>query len=171
MPERVLDTTTHVVERALYRFADQPVRIAVIMAFAGVFGGGTLYSWFEADTSIIDGWYWATVVMPTVGFGDFSPATTLGRSVYQFVWASGKLAEFLLIGALSSAILQAKMKRAHDAGADTPELDDDLEHLIMELRSTTDHVCDHLERLKQVDDDEGVRAALARMHQQTQGRQ
>lgn len=133
------------IERLLQAIAKAPVRIALLMMFAAFFFGGAAYSFVEKDTSLIDGWYWATVVMPTVGFGDFSPQTIPGRWLYIYVVASGWFGTLILGGALAGAITQRRI----ESHGDTVELDDDFDFLIT-----------HLERMKAICADKDVVEAM-----------
>jgi Ion channel len=134
-----------------------PVRIGLILMVSAVFIGGTLFAIVEPDASLIDGWYWATVVLPTVGFGDYNPTTTLGRAIYQYVWLSGWLSN-VLIGAGFISAITAKAIQRHN---DTPEVDDDIDAL-------QQHVCDALQALKVQTSHPLVKQALHEVQQQEQ---
>lgn len=119
------------IERMLRTVAKSPVRIALSIILSAFLIGGTLFSIFEDNASWIDGLYWATVVMPTVGFGDFSPQTIGGRWVYEYVVASGWIGTLILGGAFAGAIAQYRIQNH----LGTEELDDDFDHCIAQLES------------------------------------
>jgi hypothetical protein len=141
------------IERGLQRLSRAPVRIALLVGFVAFFIGGIAFSVVEDDVSLIDGWYWATVVMPTVGFGDFAPATIPGRWVYITVVAAGWFTTILLGGALAGAITTSRLEQH----TETPELDDDIDAL-------KEHVTTELDRLKAITNDPRVKAALRETH-------
>lgn len=138
------------VERFLSRCAVAPFRIGVLLYVIGIVPGGALFSIFEPNASLIDGMYWSTVVMPTVGFGDFSPVTVEGRWVYECVVLLGKLSEYLVAGAFMGAIVKRVVRPHH---SETAELDDDFDHLIAQL-----------EGLKAVTNHPRVKEALREIH-------
>jgi hypothetical protein len=128
--------------RACFRYAaNRPLHFAIgIMAVAFLLGGA-LFSIFEDDASLIDGWYWATVVMPTVGFGDFSPETIAGRWVYEYVVASGWIGSLILGGWIASKLVEQKIENH----LGTEELDDDFDDLIARVEALkTRYVQKHL---------------------------
>lgn len=141
------------IERVLIVCSKAPVRIGLTLITLGLIPGGILFSVFEPDANVFDGMYWATVVMPTVGFGDFSPATLGGRWVYEWVLVCGRLGEILIAGAFVGAIAQRRLEHH----ASTPELDDDLE----DLKST---VVAKIDALKAITSDPRVKQALRDAH-------
>lgn len=141
------------VEAILCRVAQAPVKIAAVILIAWTMVGGGLYSLVEADASWIDGMYWVTVVMPTVGFGDFSPHTLAGRILYVITVTIGFLSTLILGGAFGAAILQYRYRVPHER---TAEIDDDL-CAIQQMARSIDEECT---RLIAVTDHEEVKAAL-----------
>lgn len=142
VPDRLLGRLVEVVSK-------DPVRWAFYVGGLAFVLGGALFSLVEDDADLVDGWYWAAVVMPTVGFGDFAPETIAGRWLYMYVVASGWFATLVLGGALAGRITERRIT-AHDQ---TPELTDDFDHLIEQLQA-----------LRSTCADERVVAALHEVH-------
>jgi hypothetical protein len=121
--------------RPVMRFvAQSPGRACVYLLLTTVIVGGGLFSLVEKDSSWIDGMWWAIVTLTTVGYGDYSPATVAGRWVAVFVMAGGIGTVAILTGLLADEIREA---RIHDRD-ETPELDDDIEHVILVLEAEMD---------------------------------
>jgi Ion channel len=114
--------------------AHSPGRACVYLLLGTVIIGGALFSLAEKSGSWIDGMWWAIVTLTTVGYGDYSPATVAGRWVAVFVMAGGIGSVAILTGLLADEIREAKI---HDRD-ETPELDDDIEHVIQVLEAEMD---------------------------------
>lgn len=147
------------IDRALALFAKAPVRISLGVVFLAMIIGGTIFSLAEPNASLWDGVYWTWVVMPTVGFGDYSPETIIGRWDYIYVVASGWLATILLGGAVAGAVVEHDIHLDHE---ETPEIDDDLAVLSSRLHSTADD----LVRLQNMASHPLVRDALRKAHEE-----
>jgi voltage-gated potassium channel len=119
---------------ALRFVAQSPGRACVYLLLGTVIIGGALFSLAEKEGSWIDGMWWAIVTLTTVGYGDYSPATVAGRWVAVFVMAGGLGSVAILTGLLADEIREA---RIHDRD-ETPELDDDIEHVIQILEAEMD---------------------------------
>jgi hypothetical protein len=135
--------------------AQSPGRACVYLLLVSVIAGGGMFSLVEDKSSWIDGMWWAIVTLTTVGYGDYSPATIAGRWVAAFVMAGGIGSVAILTGILADEIREAKI---HDRD-ETPELDDDIEHVIQVLEAEMDKLRakvshpDVVDALRRVHDD------------------
>jgi hypothetical protein len=142
--------------RPVLRFiAQTPGRACVYLLLGTVIIGGALFSLAEKEGSWIDGMWWAIVTLTTVGYGDYSPATVAGRWVAVFVMAGGLGSVAILTGLLADEIREA---RIHDRD-ETPELDDDIEHVIQMLEAEMDKLRAKVSHPEVVD-------ALRKVHEQ-----
>jgi hypothetical protein len=114
--------------------AQSPGRACVYLLLGTVVIGGALFSVAEKEGSWIDGMWWAVVTLTTVGYGDYSPATVAGRWVAVFVMAGGIGSVAILTGLLADEIREARVHHRDE----TPELDDDIEHVIQVLEAEMD---------------------------------
>jgi voltage-gated potassium channel Kch len=106
--------------------AQSPGRACVYLLSGTVLIGGALFSVIEPDADWFDGIWWTIVTLTTVGYGDYSPETFLGRWLAAFVMAGGIGSVAILTGILADEIREARMSDADE----TPELDDDIEHVM-----------------------------------------
>ena len=142
--------------RPVLRFiAQSPGRACVYLLLGTVIIGGALFSLAEKEGSWIDGMWWAIVTLTTVGYGDYSPETFAGRWVAVFVMAGGLGSVAILTGLLADEIREA---RIHDRD-ETPELDDDIEHVIQILEAEMDKLRAKVSHPEVVD-------ALRKVHEQ-----
>jgi len=77
--------------------------------------GAALYRIDPAITSLPDGFWWALVTVTTVGYGDISPTSDLGRIFASLLIVLGVVL-FSLITANISAFLVSKNKKEQDTG-------------------------------------------------------
>ena len=90
---------------------------------------GTIFYWRFEDWTIIEALYFCVVTLTTVGYGDYSPETFLGRWLAAFVMAGGIGSVAILTGILADEIREARLVDKDE----TPELDDDIEHVMSVL--------------------------------------
>jgi voltage-gated potassium channel len=109
--------------------AQSPGRACVYLLSGTVLIGGALFSVIEPDADWFDGIWWTIVTLTTVGYGDYSPETFLGRWLAAFVMAGGIGSVAILTGILADEIREARVSEADE----TPELDDDIEHVMTVL--------------------------------------
>ena len=121
--------------RNVLRFvAQKPGRSCVYLLSGTVLIGGALFSVIEPDADWFDGIWWTIVTLTTVGYGDYSPETFLGRWLAAFVMAGGIGSVAILTGLLADQIREARIT----ARDETPELDDDIEHVMAIMEAEMD---------------------------------
>lgn len=88
------------VQAARRLFTLEGLKYAALLAAATALGGGAAFAAAEgAKISAWDGVWWAVSTMTTVGYGDISPHTNLGRAIAMVVMIVGIGFFSLLIGA------------------------------------------------------------------------
>ena len=136
--------------------AQRPLRACIYLLVGTVTLGGALYSVIEPDADWFDGVWWAIVTLTTVGYGDYSPEIFMGRWLAAFVMAGGIGSVAILTGILADEIREARIT---DKDA-TPELDDDIEHVMAVM-------ADELDKLRAKVSHPEVVAALRKVHTET----
>jgi voltage-gated potassium channel len=136
--------------------AQSPGRACVYLLTTTVVVGGMLFSFIEPDADWFDGVWWTVVTLTTVGYGDYAPESFLGRWLAAFVMAGGIGTVAILTGILADAIREAKIYERDE----TPELDDDIEHVIQVLEAEMDKLRAKVSHPEVVD-------ALRRVHNET----
>lgn len=58
-------------------------------------------------TSILDGFWWALVTLTTVGYGDITPTTTLGRIIAGFLMVGGMVTLAIFAGVVGASLVNA----------------------------------------------------------------
>jgi voltage-gated potassium channel len=109
-------------------FSMDGLRAAAFLAVLAVLGGGAAFAGAERHRSLWDGIWWAITTMTTVGYGDLSPQTTLGRVVGILV---------MMVGIGFVAILTAALAERFVAGGAAQRTERDL---IVELGATEDEI-------------------------------
>jgi voltage-gated potassium channel len=143
----------------IFRFiARYPGRSCVYLLSGTILIGGSLFSLVEPgdEANWIDGIWWAIVTLTTVGYGDYSPQSVLGRWIAVFVMAGGIGTVAILTGLLADEIREARVHE-HD---ETPELDDDIERVMLIM-------AEELEKLRSKVSHPEVVAALRKVHSET----
>jgi voltage-gated potassium channel Kch len=141
------------IARLVRYVAVRPGRSCIYLLSGTILIGGLLFSLIEADADWFDGIWWAIVTLTTVGYGDYAPESFAGRWLAAFVMAGGIGTVAILTGLLADEIREA---RIHDKD-ETPELDDDIEHVMMIM-------ADELEKLRAKVSHPEVVAALRKVH-------
>lgn len=108
-----------VAQHARRVFSLDGVRYAAILAALTAVGGGYAYSAVEhaqdPPPSVWDGVWWAVSTMTTVGYGDESPVTTLGRIVAIALMLIGIGFVAILTGAIAERFLTQIEEVAEEA--------------------------------------------------------
>jgi voltage-gated potassium channel len=139
--------------RVLRFIAQRPGRACLYLLAGTVVIGGALFSVIEPDADWFDGVWWAIVTLTTVGYGDYSPESFLGRWLGAFVMAGGLGAVAILTGLLADEIREARIHGRDE----TPELDDDIEHIVAMIE-------DEMVKLRNKVSHPEVVAALRKVH-------
>ena len=122
--------------RILRFIAQFPGRACLYLLVTTVVLGGAFFSLVEEDADWIDGMWWAIVTLTTVGYGDFAPDSIAGRWVAMFVMAGGLGSVAILTGLLADEIREARIHGRDE----TPELDDDIEHVMAVMEAEMDKI-------------------------------
>ena len=146
--QRWIDVQLERLQQALLR---SPIRLALIMLVLGRVIGGAVYSIAEPDADWFDGAWWALVTQTTVGYGDFAPESFIGRATAELVMWSAILSVAIITASFAGLLAEKRISKHEE----TPELDDDLDHLIKQIES-----------LKAVVSDPRVEAALRQVHEE-----
>jgi voltage-gated potassium channel len=136
--------------------ARSPGRACVYLLLGTVTIGGALFSVIEPDADWFDGVWWTIVTLTTVGYGDYSPESFMGRWLAAFVMAGGIGAVAILTGILADEIREARILDKDE----TPELDDDIEHVMSIMAA-------ELEKLQAKVSHPEVVAALRKVHNES----
>jgi voltage-gated potassium channel len=120
--------------RILRFIAQFPGRACLYLLVSTVVLGGAFFSLVEEGADWIDGMWWAIVTLTTVGYGDFAPDSIAGRWVAMFVMAGGLGSVAILTGLLADEIREARIHGRDE----TPELDDDIDHVMAVLEAEMD---------------------------------
>jgi voltage-gated potassium channel len=120
--------------RILRFIAQFPGRACLYLLVSTVVLGGAFFSLVEPAADWIDGMWWAIVTLTTVGYGDYSPESMAGRWVAMFVMAGGLGSVAILTGLLADEIREARIQDRDK----TPELDDDIDHVMAILEAEMD---------------------------------
>jgi len=78
-----------------------------LVAFSTVVGGLSIFLVEKKITNIADGLWWAIVTLTTVGYGDISPESFLGRFVAATLMIVGMFTLALFAGVVSQTLLQS----------------------------------------------------------------
>jgi voltage-gated potassium channel len=91
------------------------VRLAAVLAGASALGGGAIFADVEHGYSMWDGVWWAVTTMATVGYGDLSPKTVIGRLVGVTLMLIGVGFFALLTGAIAQRFLVDEVREIEQA--------------------------------------------------------
>ena len=121
-----------IVRYARRLFTLNGLRYGALVALVTVLAGGAAFAYAEG-TSTWDGVWWAMTTVTTVGYGDISPKTDLGRALAILVMLVGIGFLSLLIGSVSERFLRTDLEQE----AEVVERDVETAHaeLMRELRA------------------------------------
>jgi voltage-gated potassium channel len=122
-------------------FSIEGLRYVALLALLTVLGGGAAFAAVEKDSSTWDGVWWAISTMTTVGYGDVSPHTDLGRVLAIAIMLIGIGFIAVLTGAVAERFLSTEFEEVAEA---THEVEATEADVLAELRE----VRNRLERLE-----------------------
>jgi voltage-gated potassium channel len=128
-------------------FSLNGLQFGALIAVLTALGGGAAFAAAEGrQVSTWDGVWWAITTMTTVGYGDISPETDLGRVVAIFVMLVGIGFLTLVIGAVSQRFISTELEQEVAAAERDveEEVDAARDELLVEIREIGD-------RLRQVE--------------------
>lgn len=103
----VLRTTVRGIRRVL---ADPQGRGLLILGSSLLLAGRLVYRWIE-DLSWLDSFYLATMTLTTIGFGDVTPQTAVGK-VFTMVYALVGIGVFVaLAGEVAANVIAGRNER------------------------------------------------------------
>ena len=85
-------------------------KYALTYLIALVFVSTVAFSYVEKHT-LFDSLYWTITVLTTVGFGDITPHTALGKLLFIFDAISGISTYVYLITSWQSSLVEARLER------------------------------------------------------------
>jgi voltage-gated potassium channel len=117
-------------------FSLEGVRYAAVLALVTALGGGAAFSAAEGrDISAWDGLWWAVTTMTTVGYGDISPQTDLGRVIAMALMVVGIGFIAVITAALAERFVAGEVRE------ETAEITEEVEEVetavLSELRAIT----------------------------------
>lgn len=98
------------VKTVLAIFKEEEVKALLVLTTGLLLGGTFFYSHVEG-LSKLDALYFSFVTLTTVGYGDFTPVTTVGKVFTMFYILIGLGVVALFITSFAQAYLKAKRER------------------------------------------------------------
>lgn len=98
--------------------------VAVLTTLAGIVGGGTVFFHLVEGWGWVDSYFFTVVTLSTVGYGNITPETTLGKlGTTGFIFAGlGVFAYAIqLFGAMAVRRQERKLARKQDPDARLPD--------------------------------------------------
>jgi voltage-gated potassium channel len=103
-------------------FSLEGLRYVALLAALTALGGGAAFAAAEGrDVSTWDGVWWAVTTMTTVGYGDISPATDLGRGIAMVLMLVGIGFLAVLTGAVAERFLATRIEEAQEETSEEVE--------------------------------------------------
>jgi voltage-gated potassium channel Kch len=100
--------------RALRAIWRDPDSRNIVVAAGMLLAAGTLIFAIIEDLSLIDGFYFSFITLSTIGYGDISPATDIGKIVAVIYGIAGLGIIAALISSIASQHWHSGRRRAQD---------------------------------------------------------
>ena len=121
-------------------FSIEGLRYVALLALLTVLGGGAAFAAIEKDSSTWDGVWWAISTMTTVGYGDVSPHTDLGRVLAIGIMVIGSGFVAILTGAVAERFLAPEIEEVAEATHERETTDSDVLAELREVRNRLDRL-------------------------------
>ena len=104
--------------RALRHLWIDPEFRVLLTAVAAHLGLGTFFYWFWEDWTVVDAFYFSVVSVLTVGYGDLTPQTDLGKlfTVFFLLFGVGLFVAFVAHVASAAVQMDERMFERGNAG-------------------------------------------------------
>lgn len=100
-----LDKPTHIFLESVHR---RKWAISYIVALTCL---STLVFSYVENHTLFDSFYWTVTVFTTVGFGDITPHTVIGKTLFIFDAISGITTYIYLITSWQTSLIEARLER------------------------------------------------------------
>jgi voltage-gated potassium channel len=121
-------------------FSIEGLRYVALLALLTVLGGGAAFAAVEKDSSTWDGVWWAISTMTTVGYGDVSPHTDLGRVLAIAIMLIGIGFIAVLTGAVAERFLSTEFEEVAEATHEVEATEADVLAELREVRNRLDRI-------------------------------
>jgi voltage-gated potassium channel len=121
-------------------FSIEGLRYVALLALLTVLGGGAAFAAIEKDSSTWDGVWWAISTMTTVGYGDVSPHTDLGRVLAIAIMLIGIGFIAVLTGAVAERFLSTEFEEVAEATHEVEATEADVLAELREVRNRLDRL-------------------------------
>jgi voltage-gated potassium channel len=121
-------------------FSIEGLRYVALLALLTVLGGGAAFAAIEKNSSTWDGVWWAISTMTTVGYGDVSPHTDLGRILAIAIMLIGIGFIAVITGAVAERFLATEIEEVAEATHEVEATDVEVLAELREVRSRLDRL-------------------------------
>jgi voltage-gated potassium channel len=129
-------------------FSIEGLRYVALLALLTVLGGGAAFAAIEKDSSTWDGVWWAMSTMTTVGYGDVSPHTDLGRVLAIAIMLIGIGFIAIITGAVAERFLATEFEEVAEATHEVEATEADVLAELREVRNRLDRLEARLSRTR-----------------------
>ncbi len=121
-------------------FSIEGLRYVALLALLTVLGGGAAFAAIEKHSSTWDGVWWAITTMTTVGYGDVSPHTDLGRVLAIAIMLIGIGFIAIITGAVAERFLATEFEEVAEATHEVEATEADVLAELREVRTRLDRL-------------------------------